>query len=499
MTVEALELPSRGQTMSASVTYAGEPTLGIGDSRLLLVLPGESLVAAFGPSGELIAGRVAGTWRGESSTPAPAARVVHANVPFALRAVLALAFLFGFYALALGLIVTLLAIPYITVVTLHRIHIKLSIGCIGAAFVIARALFFVKPQAFQAPGPTVREADQQELFALIREVATAMNTRMPADVYLVPDVNAFVAEVGGFLGFGTRRVMGIGLGLLAVDDVSNLKATLAHELGHFTGGDTALGGVIYRTRASIGHVLTSLGHGPLAKPFEWYGHVYLRITHAVSRHQELEADRAGIRVAGRAAHIEGLQREVRAGVAFGGFVHGELAPLCDDGVCPKPLYDGFVKFFAQIPDADLDGLIADRPADPLDTHPALAARIAFAETVEDPGVVRDTRPAMALLRGAAEVEIALEPRLAELPQITRGEVAPKVLGRALGVLAGAALVERGGVWKTAVGTPLLVELHGETFSPLVAGSDAISSPSPEVFRVLAAHVPPYVDSSGTHH
>jgi Zn-dependent protease with chaperone function len=474
------------------------------------------------------------------------------SVSFAARAFLALAFLLGFYGLALGLAGVLLYLPYLEVVHLHRISIRLTIAALAAAFAIVRALFMVRSAAFHAPGPEIRQDEQPELFALIRDIATRMNTRMPAHVYVIPDVNAFVAEVSGFMGFGTTRVMGIGLGLLAVDDVSELKATIAHEFGHFTGGDTVLGGLVYRTRAAIGQVLTTLGTGFLTRPFEWYAKVYLRVSFAVSRHQELQADRAGIAIAGRAAHVDGLRAESRAGVLFGVFVNQEVGPLCEAGVCPRALHQGFTSFVRRIPQADVDAALDARETDPHDTHPALPARIAFAESVPDPGVPRDTRPALSLLRRPDEVEASLEPyifgalgvkgalrriawdevttafyaprmaeearlfaerlfpvlgagpsyrdvfrafaaavaskkradlartlepRVAELPAEVQGQAIPSVLRRALGVMAGAALLERGGVWKTEVGAPLTIVLDGETLEPNKLAGKALDEPA----------------------
>ncbi len=82
---------------------------------------------------------------------------------------------------------------------------------------------------------------------------------MPRDVYLVPDVNAFVAERGGFMGFGTRRIMGIGLPLFHLLTVDELNAVLAHEFGHFYGGDNALGPWVYKTRTAIVRTVMNLG------------------------------------------------------------------------------------------------------------------------------------------------------------------------------------------------------------------------------------------------
>jgi heat shock protein HtpX len=46
---------------------------------------------------------------------------------------------------------------------------------------------------------------------------------MPAEFYVVDDVNAWVAERGGVLGIGGRRVMGIGLPLLQALSVSEFN------------------------------------------------------------------------------------------------------------------------------------------------------------------------------------------------------------------------------------------------------------------------------------
>ena len=81
---------------------------------------------------------------------------------------------------------------------------------------------------------------------------------MPSEVYLTAEVNAWVMDRGGMMGFGSRRVMGLGLSLLQVLSVSQLRAVVAHEFGHFHGGDTKLGPWIYKTRAAIGRTLEGL-------------------------------------------------------------------------------------------------------------------------------------------------------------------------------------------------------------------------------------------------
>jgi Zn-dependent protease with chaperone function len=69
---------------------------------------------------------------------------------------------------------------------------------------------------------------------------------MPAEVYLIPEVNAWVGQRGGFMGIGSRRIMGLGLPLLETLNVSQLEAVLVHEFGHYYRGDTRLGPWVYK-------------------------------------------------------------------------------------------------------------------------------------------------------------------------------------------------------------------------------------------------------------
>lgn len=327
---------------------------------------------------------------------------------FIVRAIIAVGLFFGFYALALGLAAFLLWLPYAELVYGHRIHFRLTVAAILGAVAIVKGSVFVPAPRFEAPGPEIHESNEPELFALIRSVAGTMKTAMPSQVFLIPDVNAFVTEVGGFMGIGSRRVMGIGLGLLAVDNVSQLQATIAHEFGHYVGGDTRLGGFVYRTRAAIGRVLQTLHGSWISKPFELYAQLFLKVSHSVSRDQELAADNASVAVAGKPAHISGLEQEGRGAIMFRSFMTAEVAPIVSSGFYPENLYEGFRTFSTQVFTneklAQLDKALADEETDPYDTHPRLTDRIAYARTLPDSPATEDKRPAISLLADAAAAE-----------------------------------------------------------------------------------------------
>jgi Zn-dependent protease with chaperone function len=289
----------------------------------------------------------------------------------AARAALALALLAGFYLLAVGLAAGLLWLPYAEWRFAHRVHAKLAIFAVAGAGIILWSIL-PRPDRFTPPGPSLAAEAHPRLFAALREVAGAVSQAMPADVYLVPDVNAWVARRGGLMGIGSRRVMGLGLPLLSILTVPQLRAVLAHEFGHYHGGDTALGPWVYRTRAAIGRTIHGLAQHSrtLQAPFLWYGKLFLRLTHAVSRRQELAADALAARLAGARPLAEGLRAIHAAAPAFQPYWATEVAPVLDAGYLP-PLGDGFARFVKAV-----RVKVPPRPADPYDTHPPLEERLA---------------------------------------------------------------------------------------------------------------------------
>jgi Zn-dependent protease with chaperone function len=163
-----------------------------------------------------------------------------------MRALLALALAVGFYLLAVSVALLLFAAPLVEILVLERIHLKLMLFCwVGAALVLGSLA--PRPDPFTAPGPELERANHPRLFAENDRIAGLAGQAGPSVVYLLPDVNAFVTQRGGFLGLGSRRVLGLGLPLLQILSVSELRAVLAHEFGHYHAGDTRLGPLIHST------------------------------------------------------------------------------------------------------------------------------------------------------------------------------------------------------------------------------------------------------------
>ena len=319
----------------------------------------------------------------------------------AARAFLAVLLTIGFYLLAIGLAIALLAVPYLEWTDLHRLNLRITIFCLAGAAII---LFSILPtvEHFRAPGERADPQSHPRLFAELGAIATAVGEPLPEEVYLVQDLNAAVRQRGGIMGLGGRRVMLLGIPLMRILRISEFRAVLAHEFGHYR-GHTQLAPWIYKTREAIARTLSHLsGHSALLMwPFQQYAQTFLMITQAISRQQELEADALAARVAGARAFIAGLRGVHGAAIAYK-YYGRENTPIYHDGLTPQPEPDdNFMRFMRlpRIADAIRQGIaweLTNPKLDPYDSHPPLAARIAALEKLP-PGNDTSHEPLAALL------------------------------------------------------------------------------------------------------
>jgi Zn-dependent protease with chaperone function len=331
-----------------------------------------------------------------------------------LRAALALALMVGFYVFAVAVALGLLTIPYAEFVyggSIARLSPRaaamIAAVCIGAAGSI---LWSLLPRAdkFSPPGPQLTAETQPRLFGVLRGLAVQLRQPMPAEVYLVGDVNAWVSHRGGTMGFGSRRVMGLGLPLLQIVTVPELKAILAHEFGHYCAGDVRLGPWIYKTRAAIARTRQGLSGTLFESFFDGYARMFLRVSNAVSRHQEYLADKLSATAVGPASLISALRKIADGTKAFHVYVANEFMPVLAAGYLP-PFIDGFSRFLSapQVMEALREAAgsdISGRQTDPFDTHPPLADRISALEQFGHSGDAEDSSPAIALLDDTPSLE-----------------------------------------------------------------------------------------------
>ncbi len=103
----------------------------------------------------------------------------------------------------------------------------------------------------------ITEADQPQLFNFIRQLTTETATPFPNKIYISPDVNACVFYNSSFwsMFLPVKKNLEIGLGLVNSINMSELKAVLAHEFGHFSQRSMKLGSFTYNVNRVIYNIL----------------------------------------------------------------------------------------------------------------------------------------------------------------------------------------------------------------------------------------------------
>ena len=123
---------------------------------------------------------------------------------------------------------------------------------------------------------------------------------------------------------GKKRIMLLGLPLLQLLTISQFRAILAHEFGHYYAGDTRMGPWVFRARMNMAQVLTRLGRDSVVLSFlsRWavvailrliilgglslWWKLFNRITQHVSRKQEYRCDELACYLAGSESLEKGL-------------------------------------------------------------------------------------------------------------------------------------------------------------------------------------------------
>ncbi|MGW3264637.1 M48 family metalloprotease [Streptomyces sp. NPDC001056] len=372
-----------------------------------------------------------------------------------LRALRALVLLLGFYLLSLLLLAALVGVDIAAFRWGHGPAVaKLGFVTVLLAVPVVRGMFMLRtPRGEDGPGIDVTEADEPRLWALVREVAAAAGTRAPDRIRLTGEVNAAVSEDPRLLGLlpGPRRLY-LGVPLLTGLTQAQLRAVLAHEYGHFTGGDTRLSALVVRGRVQLGRVIaqfheradgkvaaerakqerasakrvargkkakkvdasgSGVSYRMMAAIYDQYAKLYLRASLSTARAQEFAADQVAARIAGRDAMAATL-REIPVLSASHDFYLDSYATLGLGARMLPPrgeFFGGFGKLLTARAQ-ELEGLRAElpkEPASPYDSHPPIAERVRRIEALPADGRADEaTGPALAVLTDPARTLAALE-------------------------------------------------------------------------------------------
>ena len=312
-----------------------------------------------------------------------------------LRALASLVMLIGFFVFAFVLLIASLVVGVWAASHAHaaiKLVIIAVLGFGGAIVVGIKRAFFFHPE--EPSGIVLYEGQAPELWAEVRRLAHAAGTRAPDDIRIVPEVNAAVSEDSKLLGLiPGRRHLYIGMPLLLTLNVSQFRAVIGHELGHYSNHHTRLGAIAFRGRLAIGGALDHLGDSVIGLPFRAYGRIYLLVDNAASRQQEREADQIAVKVAGSDAAATALAELPVIDAAWGYYFSRYVGPAADAGYLPRDLFRGFYELFTAR-QAELADLRSNPPQEKKSrwaTHPPIGERVRLVRQLPYVGLMQDTR------------------------------------------------------------------------------------------------------------
>lgn len=228
--------------------------------------------------------------------------------------------------------------------------------CAGfLAVFMLKALFFIK-HGSKSDDIEITPAQQPRLFQFLHRLADEAGAPRPHRVYLSPRVNAAVFYDLSILNFffPSRKNLEIGLALVNVLTLGELKAVCAHEFGHFAQRSMAVGRWVYMAQQIAAHIVAKRdaldkllrGLSNVDIRIAWIGWILTLIVwsirslmetafrvvvlaqRALSREMEMQADLVAVSLTGSDSLIHALHRLQAADEAWEravNFARGELA------------------------------------------------------------------------------------------------------------------------------------------------------------------------------
>jgi len=326
------------------------------------------------------------------------------------RALLAVLVLVGFYVLSLGVVGSLITASVMLHMTggslalLDITTIATTVAVVPAVFALDRRVRDFRRQGCLA----VSREEQPQLWRLVEELASAAGSEPPASLLISADTNAGVLQTGSFLGLlPGRRTMVLGLPLVAALSENQLRAVLAHEFGHYLGGDTRVGAVLYRASVGLNRARLRLAGSFTGEIFDDYASFFERIALPIMRDQEVAADRLAASVTSEQDLRQALATLPGADALWLYHLEHYLLPAWERGLSVADPFTSMMQQWegrAWLRDRALAEALASRPS-PHDSHPPLSQRL---EALGSPGPrAAETKGCLDLVNDVEALESAL--------------------------------------------------------------------------------------------
>lgn len=229
-------------------------------------------------------------------------------------------------------------------------------------------------------GPSLDRAQAPALWSHVEELAAGVGTAVVDRIRITPDVNAAVTQIRG------ERIMLIGLPLLGTMSVGEVRAVLAHELGHYAGGRYALGSFLLRAQDTLVTIARN-SSGLWALLFRGYARLYIWAAQLSSREMERAADGFSVRLAGSEATASAFERLIETDIAWQNFVEDYISPSFSATGARAPVLEGLQEMVAARR-SEIEPLartmMAEEKPSWHDSHPLIRDRIQAVRSAHTP-------------------------------------------------------------------------------------------------------------------
>ncbi|GGY22950.1 M48 family metallopeptidase [Paludibacterium paludis] len=245
----------------------------------------------------------------------------------------------AYLATMVGLVLCGLLVSIVSITRLHFVGAKLTLIM---GYLLWRVIKAMRVSVPEPQGIPLDRRRSPELFAMLDGLRSELKAPAFHEVLLTDEFNAAVVQRPrlGALGLWQNSLL-IGLPLLKMLTPDQLRAVLAHEMGHLSRGDGRMSNWIYRQRVRWGQLLSELekddGRGNwLFKPFlNWYAPYLNAYAFPLARANEYAADATAARLTSPRLMAQALS----ALPVRGGYLSQEFWPQihreADDTVEPR--------------------------------------------------------------------------------------------------------------------------------------------------------------------
>ncbi len=272
---------------------------------------------------------------------------------------------------------------------------------LGAVLVIFLwTIFAALWVTFEPPsGRRVTAKEFPRLFAEIDDLTTKLKTIPIHEVVVVPECNAFVSQTPRLGIFGWHRnTLGVGLELMLILTPPEMRAVIAHELGHLSGNHSKFGGWIYRVRKTWSNLFDRFaeqqrwGNAVIEPFFRWYAPRFAAYSFVLRRQNEYEADAASAELTNANTAASALIKSSVFGNYLDATFWHQLFASADEVQRPQQLAYRSLAHHISAGRFDTDRLTElyqgalNEKTDYDDTHPALTDRLSALGIRSDPNM-----------------------------------------------------------------------------------------------------------------